>query len=78
MEKCNGEEVSILGLEQGEEYFAVSTSTLTSSCFKGLFSEYWVNEAGYSMVRFHYSRVQHENCGYTSYIGSRETHPVRI
>jgi hypothetical protein len=52
-------EVDIRALVPGERYYAVSTRD--SSHFNGVFTEYYTNEAGYEMLRFHYTKYVYPN-----------------
>ena len=71
MQEAIGKEVDIRNLIPGERYYAFSTRD--SSNFVGIFTHYWTNTVGYSMLRFHY--VNYKSKLYTGYIGSPEKHP---
>ena len=51
MEVPIGQEIHILDLKQGENYYAFSTQN--DSRFRGVFTDYWTNTVGYKMVNFH-------------------------
>jgi hypothetical protein len=77
MEQPYGPEVSIWNLIPGEHYTAFSIQhqyTRGSSKFSGVFTEYWTNEIGYPMVRFHYTKYT-DKAGSTYLHRSSETHP---
>ena len=77
MQQGQGPEVSIWNLVPGEHYTAFSNQSRFPrdfSQFSGVFTEYWTNDAGYSMVRFHYSKYTDTN-GYQFTNGSPEEHP---
>jgi len=77
MQQPQGPEVSIWNLVPGEHYTAFSNQrplSTASSQFGGIFTEYWTNEAGYSMVRFHYTKYT-DTSGYKFVHGSPEVHP---
>ena len=65
-------EVNIRALVPGERYYAVSTRD--SSHFNGVFTEYYTNEAGYDMLRFHYTTCTYPKVP-VSHIGSPNEHP---
>jgi len=65
-------EVDIHALIPGQQYYAISEQK--NSYFIGLFTDYYTNEVGYNMIRFHYTHQYHEN-GYMNYIDSPEKHP---
>ena len=72
MEHPIGPEVGIWDLIPGEQYYAFSTRR--EERFRGTFTEYYVNDAGYDMLRFHYTKSNESN-GLTFQTGSPETHP---
>jgi hypothetical protein len=67
-----GPEVSIYELVPGEEYCAFSNGL--GSQFRGIFTEYWTNIAGYQMLRFH-SAIYKDIYGYTSSFGTSDRCP---
>lgn len=80
MEQPQGPEVSIWDLVPGEHYTAFSSQykfTTGFSHFSGIFTEYWTNDTGYPMVRFHYSKYT-DTSGYTYSHGSPEVHPIGL
>jgi hypothetical protein len=76
MEYPIGPEVSIWNLIPGVEYYAFSQEICRTnkSSFRGVFTEYYVNDGGYNMLRFHYTYFK-EYSGRVSYIGSPEKCP---
>jgi hypothetical protein len=65
-------EVDIRELVPGERYYAVSTRD--SSHFNGVFTEYYTNDAGYDMLRFHYTTYTYPDETVVN-IGSPDEHP---
>ena len=62
-------EVNIQNLVQGEKYYA-KHSDMHDIWFRGVFSEYFTNEVGYNMVRFH--NTFYQACTIGLYVGSKE------
>ena len=62
-------EVSIQNLVQGEKYYA-KHNTINNMWFRGVFSEYWINEVGFNMVRFH--NTFYQACTIGLYVGSKK------
>jgi len=52
MQEPVGKEIHILELKSGEKYYGFSTNN-DNSRFRGVFTDYWINTAGYKMVHFH-------------------------
>lgn len=80
MEQPQGPEVSIWDLVPGEHYTAFSNQrplSTASSQFSGIFTEYWINDVGYSMVRFHHAKFI-DTYGYQFIHGSPEVHPIGL
>lgn len=73
MEYPIGPEVSIWNLIPGVEYYAFSQEIckINKSSFRGVFTDYYVNQAGYTMIRFHYTHFK-DSSGNKTYIGSPE------
>ena len=72
MEHPIGPEVGIWDLIPGEQYYAFSTRRQEQ--FRGTFTEYYLNDAGYDMLRFHYSTYK-DSSGNKFHTGSPEKHP---
>jgi hypothetical protein len=81
MQQPIGIEVPIRNLVPGEKYYAFSenrlggaiTTAMRGARFRGTFTEYWTNQAGYTMVRFH--DTIYESKDDTYYYGSPEECP---
>lgn len=67
-----GPEVSIYELVPGDEYCAFSVRL--GSQFRGIFTEYWTNIAGYQMLRFN-SAIYKDIYGYTASFGTPDRCP---
>lgn len=52
MEQAIGPEIHILDLKQDENYYGFSTKG-DGVRFRGIFTDYWTNSAGYKMIHFH-------------------------
>ena len=77
MEYPIGPEVHILALIPGEQYYAFSTRKKddgVAAMFRGTFTEYYMNEVGYDMLRFHYATYK-DSGGYVFHTGSPAKHP---
>lgn len=78
MERPFGQAVNIWELIPGEQYYAFSNkqrhSIRPASRFRGTFTGYFVNDAGYNMIRFHYVHYKDAD-GFSNYIGDPENFP---
>jgi len=68
MEVPIGQEIHILDLQKGENYYGFSTHN--DSRFRGIFTDYWTNSVGYKMVHFHDGF--YESSSFTQTYGSFE------
>jgi len=76
MQQPVGPEVHILNLIPGEKYYGFSNRKHLCSYFRATFDEYFVNAAGYNMVRF--LNVSMTQDGHTDFIGPPEKYPLGI
>ena len=75
------QEVNILNLIPGEKYYAVSVDswgryTRPPSVFRGTFTEYYVNDIGYNMIKFH--NVVYSEGDLVAYTGSPAESPYGL
>jgi hypothetical protein len=80
MEVPIGKEIDILELSVGEKYYGFQTNRFQINKslprFRGVFTEYWINDGNYDMLRFHH--VYSDYGDMTTQIGSKEEHPVGL
>jgi hypothetical protein len=74
-------EVDIHKLVPGDKYYAVSVDSSWRyarhpSVFRGTFTDYYYNDAGFKMIKFHH--VVYSEHGMTAYVGSPEENPLGL